>query len=145
MDPTEIIAAIRNALNLDDLFAAIQSAQTAIREDGDNLAGRHALERVMAELPTFGGTTPDDTSDVWSWDATRLLVGEGDLEIAIREEIDPDDDTIKALRTEAGETGDLEMVRICESALDGDQEALLECVYVIESARAMCDDAIEVA
>ncbi|QDE92933.1 hypothetical protein BHS06_30310 [Myxococcus xanthus] len=27
------------------------------------------------ELPTFGGPPPPHTTDVWSWDARRLLVG----------------------------------------------------------------------
>ncbi len=26
-------------------------------------------------LPTFGGKEPADTSEVWSWDATHLIVG----------------------------------------------------------------------
>ena len=34
-------------------------------------------------LPTFGGTEPHDTSGVWSWDATHLLVGESSDELRI--------------------------------------------------------------
>jgi hypothetical protein len=30
----------------------------------------------MSALPTFGGDAPDDTAEVWSWDATSLLVGD---------------------------------------------------------------------
>lgn len=39
-------------------------------------------------LPTFGGEEPRSTSGVWSWDATRLLVGScaSDLRIVSREE-----------------------------------------------------------
>lgn len=33
-----------------------------------------ALE--MSSLPTFGGAEPADTSGVWSYDETRLLVGD---------------------------------------------------------------------
>jgi hypothetical protein len=29
-----------------------------------------------ADLPNYGGETPSDTMQVWSWDETRLLVGE---------------------------------------------------------------------
>jgi len=29
----------------------------------------------MARLPTFGGEEPADTSGVWSWSASRVLVG----------------------------------------------------------------------
>ena len=28
-----------------------------------------------SDLPTFGGTTPDSTIGVWSWDADCLLIG----------------------------------------------------------------------
>ena len=43
-------------------------------------------ELDMTSLPTFGGTEPADTTGIWSWDATRLLVGAGgdDLEIVDR-------------------------------------------------------------
>lgn len=39
-------------------------------------------------LPTFGGAEPRNTAGVWSWDATRLLVGTSaaDLRIVAREE-----------------------------------------------------------
>jgi len=30
---------------------------------------------LRTDLPTFGGPTPDDTSEVWSWDKTRILIG----------------------------------------------------------------------
>lgn len=42
----------------------------------------------MTSLPTFGGPEPEDTVGIWSWDATRLLVGEGmaDLRIVARED-----------------------------------------------------------
>ncbi|MFB1480391.1 hypothetical protein [Corallococcus sp. RDP092CA] len=37
----------------------------------------HGLEGLpWAELPTFGGAPPRETAGVWSWDATRLLVGD---------------------------------------------------------------------
>ena len=41
------------------------------------------------KLPTFGGTEPGDTTEIWSWDAERLLVGtcRDDLEIIDREEL----------------------------------------------------------
>lgn len=29
----------------------------------------------MSELPTFGGPEPEGTEDVYSWDATHLIVG----------------------------------------------------------------------
>lgn len=64
--------AIEDASNLDDLAEALNS-----------LAGidpdlREAVEDEidMTSLPTFGGPEPDDTLGVWSWDETRLLVGD---------------------------------------------------------------------
>jgi hypothetical protein len=45
-------------------------------------------------------------------------------------------DEIRALRGEAGQAGDLEMVAICEQALDGDYRALHEVARVIADARA---------
>ena len=44
----------------------------------------HELD--MTSLPTFGGTEPADTTGIWSWDETRMIVGDGsaDLEIVER-------------------------------------------------------------
>lgn len=41
---------------------------------------------------------------------------------------------IKTLRDEAAIAGDLEMVAICDRALDGDPEALAECEAVLAEA-----------
>lgn len=41
----------------------------------------------MTSLPTFGGTEPNSTLGVWSWDATRMIVGTGsDYEIVERDD-----------------------------------------------------------
>jgi hypothetical protein len=45
--------------NLDELFAAIKSGETELTPD----------------LPTFGGTNPDDTTWIWSWDETQWISG----------------------------------------------------------------------
>ena len=34
-----------------------------------------ATDAAWADLPTYGGPEPTDTAEIWSWDATRLLVG----------------------------------------------------------------------
>jgi hypothetical protein len=52
-----------------------------------------------------------------------------------------DEDAIAALRTEAGEAGDLAQVALCDRALTGDAEALVECTALIEHARAGLVDA----
>jgi len=61
--------------DLDDLLAVVQGHAP------DDLDG----------LPTFGGTEPDDTTEVWSWDENWLLVGTcaSNLEIVDRAERRP--------------------------------------------------------
>jgi hypothetical protein len=49
---------------LDSLLASMRSGA---------LSGRNA---DWSNLPSYGGETPRDTMQVWSWDKTRLLVGE---------------------------------------------------------------------
>lgn len=69
---------IDNIANLDQLLAYL-----ADLSDDEN-------DRVdWASLPTFGGPDVDDTDGVWSWDATRMLVGtcRDDLEIIPREDV----------------------------------------------------------
>jgi hypothetical protein len=50
-------------------------------------------------------------------------------------------DQITALRDEAGQAGDLDMVATCDDALQGDQGARLACAKVIARAEAMREDA----
>lgn len=47
---------------------------------------------------------------------------------------------VEALRRDAGEAGDLEMVAICDRALLGDREAWGLCEDVIEDAACQCDE-----
>ena len=49
------------------------------------------------------------------------------------------EETIEQLKSEAGAAGDLEMVRICDQALNEDEAAAEECARVIAQARAMED------
>jgi hypothetical protein len=44
---------------------------------------------------------------------------------------------IRQLQTEAGQAGDLEMVAICERALNHDEQALMQVALVIANTRAM--------
>lgn len=48
--------------------ATLEQLLTAVR------AGQYNDEQ-MVELPSFGGDEPASTSGVWSWDATRLMIG----------------------------------------------------------------------
>jgi len=82
------------AADLAHLLGALRSYGDAIARtyaDGHDLeaeALEHTLGRAMAGLPNFGGEEPSDTSGVWSWNETHLLVGDGyaDLGIVSREE-----------------------------------------------------------
>ena len=61
--------------DLDDLLAALR----ARRIPGDD----------WDSLPTFGGSEIEDTDGVWSWDASRAIVGTcaDDIEIVARQDI----------------------------------------------------------
>jgi hypothetical protein len=50
------------------------------------------------------------------------------------------DAQISNLRAEAGNAGDLDMVAICDAALEGDEAAIKECVRVISDAEAMATE-----
>lgn len=58
---------------LDDLFADLQDGSYG----GD-----------WTDCPTFGGSEPDETSGIWSWDEGRLIVGptSGELRLISRED-----------------------------------------------------------
>ena len=63
--------------DLDDLLCVLRMGAGEVRCEN----GRH-----LDELAVYGGTEPDDTEGVWSWDAERLLVGtcSDDFEIVPR-------------------------------------------------------------
>lgn len=46
---------------------------------------------------------------------------------------------LRTLRSESAEAGDLNQVDLCDAALDGDRQALLECASVLQCAQA-CDE-----
>ena len=55
--------AIRNASNLIDLCEALNTMSFEERQDED-----------LSDLPTFGGADLVNTSGIWSWDETDLIV-----------------------------------------------------------------------
>jgi hypothetical protein len=65
----------REPKNLDQLFAMMQN-------NNKNLP-------TWDMLPTFGGTDIRNTIEVWSWDATRKIIGtcSDDIEIVDRDDI----------------------------------------------------------
>jgi hypothetical protein len=62
---------------LDELFDIMRNEQ--LWEDAPLADGRLDWTR----LPSFGGKEPEDTSEIWSWDETRMIVGRGFDEIEI--------------------------------------------------------------
>lgn len=65
--------------DLDDLYRKMLA---------DHPSTLNRFGQWSSDLPNFGGEEPDDTDGVWSWDETRLIIGEfaGNLEIITREE-----------------------------------------------------------
>ena len=66
--------------NLDQLFDYLVEG---IVWDGAPMDSTKSNAIDWTSLPTFGGHELADTSGIWSWDATRMLVGTcvDDLEI----------------------------------------------------------------
>tara|TARA_R100001510_G_C7583814_1_gene155850 strand:+ start:479 stop:706 length:228 start_codon:yes stop_codon:yes gene_type:complete len=64
---------MENITNLDDLLTYIKS----------NIVD----DRDMCNLPSFGGEAPSDTTEIWSWDEERLIIGscQDEYEIVTRE------------------------------------------------------------
>jgi hypothetical protein len=60
--------------NLTELMHTMKTARTADAFANYSLPVRHG-EPDWTSLPTFGGDEPDDTVEVWSWDADEMLVG----------------------------------------------------------------------
>lgn len=51
----------------------LQELKTAMQQNHPSTLDQYGSWR--SDLPTFGGPEPDDTTGIWSWDATSLLVG----------------------------------------------------------------------
>lgn len=61
---------------LDELLEFLTSNPTTDEARSRGLSLRFG-EIDFSELPKFGGDEPSDTGEVWSWDETRLLIGDG--------------------------------------------------------------------
>lgn len=74
---------IENSKNLIDLLNNLRSAYNGAGFD----------EKILEDLPVFGGDRPVTVLPVWSWDDTHMLVGDrigdgqflGDFEIVERD------------------------------------------------------------
>jgi len=67
MTIAEARSLIANATSLQDLYASL----VAIEQDADEIV---RADIDYSDLPTFGGPDIADTTDIWSWDETRVLV-----------------------------------------------------------------------
>jgi hypothetical protein len=81
-------------------------------------------ESALVAMDRAAGYEPDDLEPEWVAARDELRV----------REIDVSDESLQALRTEAGQAGDLEMVAICDDALLGDPDAIVACADVIYDA-----------
>lgn len=78
---------IRSSRSLDELLTNLRAYQTEHPEESGEYADS-ALDRLMTDLPTFGGDEPAGGAfGVWSWDASRKLVGScvSDMQIVPRD------------------------------------------------------------
>lgn len=81
---------VAEAYSLESLEAALEAIAEFCDQAiaGDRFADSDADWVDYSSLPNYGGEEPDDTSCVWSWDETRLLVGECQpFRIVDREEV----------------------------------------------------------
>lgn len=81
-DEDDAIQAMRDeglTLNIDEIPDDLDGLLIAMREGWPSI-------KNWDSLPTYGGVDPDDTHGVWSWDASRLIVGScaDDVEIVDR-------------------------------------------------------------
>lgn len=118
-------------------LAACETLDDLCRYLRSPLAASDLTDNDFCDLPTYGGQPPADTYGIWSWDATRLLVGEGQGDLAIVPRVSYDrltDDQITALRDESGVAGDTATVADCDAATEGDYDARVRIAGVLQSA-----------
>ena len=89
-------------------------------------------DREMTKLPTFGGETPINTTNIWSWDATRLLIGLGSDDFRIIDRMDDFEDV--SWRLEDVESA-IEKAKLTTTAHRGPALA-----RAIEAARALLSE-----
>ncbi len=79
IDVQKLVDAVETASNLDQLYTAILNLdQAPLNSDYDSDEIYSAQKSIdWASLPTFGGTEPEDTHEILSWDEERLLVQTG--------------------------------------------------------------------
>lgn len=71
-DKTVTIADLRS---LDQVLVMLETITKELIQDGHDLDIDQVVD--VCALPTFGGTPPSNTHQVWSWDERRVLVAVG--------------------------------------------------------------------
>ena len=67
---------VNTTTSLDELRDVLNAIDDELRQARAEHDADERLEDVvdLTDLPTFGGDAPDNTVDIWSWDADRLLI-----------------------------------------------------------------------
>ena len=58
--------------NLDEVLAAINTEREIERQSPDDYDS--PFQHAMTSLPTFGSREIDDTTNIWSWDDTHMII-----------------------------------------------------------------------
>lgn len=75
-DTTELRPQIWTLEQLRDIINGMPRDLVEQEAYGEAVGLPRGYWRDLANLPVFGGPEPEDTTCVWSWDETHLLVGE---------------------------------------------------------------------
>jgi hypothetical protein len=152
MTENNTIAFISYTIMTGNLLAHDDPTEAQVAQYQDMLRDRLAAEyptcdvtvRVERASGAGGGATvasDDPDCDTWSMDYDVDAVGHEVWEQWCKNlTLMIDDTQIEQLRDAAGQAGDLDLVKVCDRALDdGDEDARRRCAEVIDAARAMED------